>query len=702
VRLIANFNSYDSRVPFTSRGVLWWERTLSTERVRSERLGARKIGEPIHRRLDVPFSSFDLRIQTANHVVPTQTATHQEHAVRVLLVEDSQTAAEIVRRRLNAAHWPGLVLAHASSLDEAEPLLELRWDLVLLDLGLPGCRDLEALRWMRARCPDLPIVVLTGQDDVELAMRALEAEAQDYLVKRAIDTDTLVRSIRYAIGRQSILARLARAVEDATQSEARLRELMVRSSDGIVVVGPDDRVLFANPAALELLACTEADLLGQPLDRVDLTRNTCEIALDAPEHRVLDVRTVHADWQGTRVRMALLRDVTERARAEELRVQLERSERLAAVGRLAAGIAHEINNPLTYVRVNLELALRRLGTLASNDAEFLSERLSEAEEGIERVVRIVRDLRVFARVEADSAPRPIDVRVALENALKMAEPHLKHRARVHRALDAVPKVLGNEGRLAQVFLNLLVNAAQAIDEGHVGDHRIEVHAQNVGDEVVIEVRDTGRGIPPEHFPQLFEPFFSTKKPGEGSGLGLSICRNIIQSYGGSIAAESELGRGTCVRVRLPAWRGHESQHPLADDGESAGASHPRRRVLVVDDEPAIARALSELLRSQHEICIASSGEEAQAILERGEIFDVVLCDLVMDYGTGMELYLWIEKNRAELACRVIFMSGGGTTPETQRFLAEHAEHTLAKPLAPSELLMKIREIAPLDRRTPVR
>jgi signal transduction histidine kinase len=612
--------------------------------------------------------------------------------VRVLLIEDSLAAAEVVRRRLDASEFPDVYVGHVSTLEEAEPILDDGWNVVLLDLGLPGCDDLEALAWVRRKAPHLPIVVLTGHDDLALAMRALSAEAQDYLVKWRIDTDSLVRAIRYAIGRQSILARLAHAVEEARASEARLHQLTVRSADGILVVGPDARVVFANPAAQELLGRSEASLLGEPVP-IDLEHEEATL-VRGREEIVLDVRVAGVDWQGTPSRLALLRDVTSRRRSEELRVQLERSERLAAVGQLAAGVAHEINNPLTYVTVNLDLAKRELLALMQGgvDTSGILRRLAEAREGASRVVRIVRDLGMFARVEPDASPRPVDVNAAILSALNMAASHIKYRASVHKRLEEVPKVLAAEGRLSQVFLNLLVNAGQAIAEGHAADNRIEVRTfVEAGDTVVVEVSDTGHGIPEEHLHRLFEPFFTTKKVGEGSGLGLSICRSILETYGGSIEAESELGMGTRMRVRLPAHAGVEPKaSDPAMDGASARAAR-RGRILLVDDEPAILRVLSELLTPEHEVVTAVSGEDARTLLAIDDGFDVVICDVVMDDGTGIDLYRRIESQHPRLAQRVIFMTGGVMTAEAKDFLADHGDRLVPKPVDTEALRRRIAE-----------
>ncbi len=622
-------------------------------------------------------------------LVPQQSEEADRKTLRVLLIEDSPAAAEVVRRRLGASDLPDVHLGHVSSLEEAAVVLPGPWDVVLLDLGLPGCDELDALEWVRGAAPHLPIVVLTGHDDPALAMRALGAEAQDYLVKARIDSDSLARSIRYAVGRQTILKRLARSVEEARASEARLHHLTVRSADGIIVVGADGRVVFANPAAAELLDHHGRELVGEPSP---IPLDAEEIVLPrGREGIVLDVRVSSVDWLGEPSRLALLRDVTARRRSEELRMQLERSERLAAVGQLAAGVAHEINNPLTYVTVNLDLALRELAALRrlGVDVDSIVRRLTEAREGSSRVVRIVRDLGMFARVDPDAEARPVDVNAVILSALNMAASHIKYRAVVRKELGSVPKVLATEGRLSQVFLNLLVNAGQAIEEGHAAENTIEVRTFLDGDSVRVDIHDTGHGIPREHLESLFEPFFTTKKVGEGSGLGLSICRSILETYGGTIEAASERGKGTTMRVRLPAYDGPDVKAPGARTAPPYEPPGRRGRVLLVDDEPAILRALVEVLSPDHDTMTARSGEEARALLAVDDRFDVVLCDVVMDEGTGVELFRYLESEHPHLAPRVLFMTGGVMTPEAKELLASVLDRVVPKPVEPDLLRARV-------------
>jgi signal transduction histidine kinase len=238
-----------------------------------------------------------------------------------------------------------------------------------------------------------------------------------------------------------------------------------------------------------------------------------------------------------------------------LQTALAESERLAALGTLAAGVAHEINNPLSYVLSNIAYAARVVSGDAPAEREKteLRKALAEAEEGCVRIRTIVRDLQLFAR-PTDEETRPVDVRRVLDSSVALAAHELRQRARVVKEYGEVPLVDANEGRLGQVFINLLVNAAQAIPEGEAEKNEIRLSVRSDGPWVVIEVRDTGSGIPPEIRARIFEPFFTTKPVGVGTGLGLSIAHRLVVAAHGEIDVDSERGKGTTFRVRLPASR----------------------------------------------------------------------------------------------------------------------------------------------------
>jgi len=317
-----------------------------------------------------------------------------------------------------------------------------------------------------------------------------------------------------------------------------------------------------------------------------------------------------------------------RQRARELlaaREKLVQSEKLAVAGQLAAGVGHEINNPLSFVMGNIHFALEQVSALAEptlrQSLSETSEALEEARQGAERIRGIVRDLKTFARGD-DAQLRPVDVHAALEFSLSMAMNHIRYRAKVVKSFGSnVPNVWANEAKLGQVFLNLLVNAAQAIPEGDAEQHRIILTTSAQEHRVVVEVTDTGKGMTQEVLARAFEPFFTTKPVGEGTGLGLSICHGIIKALRGDLTAMSTPGKGSTFRVVLPI-RGAEAEALMpVMDAPAETLMVQGKRVLVIDDEPGIASVVRRIIGRGNEVVVAHSGREALEVLARDTDFD---------------------------------------------------------------------------------
>jgi len=369
--------------------------------------------------------------------------------------------------------------------------------------------------------------------------------------------------------------------------------------------------------------------------------------------------------------------------------KLVQSGKLMVAGQLATGVGHEINNPLSFVTGNLHVALEQLGALSQELAPPSAERLreltqalEEARKGAERIRTIVKELRTLAR-SSETHTGPVDVGAALEFSLSMAMPHIRHRAQVVRRFEPVPRVLGNESKLGQVLLNLLINAAQAIPEGDSTRHAITLLTRVEGSQVVIEVRDTGKGMNEEIRARIFEPFFTTKPPGEGTGLGLPISRDIIREMGGELRVQSELGRGSSFQVVLPVI--DETMTPVVAPTAVTQRPSPRRRVLIVDDEPSIGSMMKRVLGRNHEVTVVHSGREALALLSVDPGFDRVFCDLMMGDMTGMDLHAELAQRQPDYLPRFIFMTGGAFTERARAFLAEASVSSLDKPFEPVTL-----------------
>ena len=377
------------------------------------------------------------------------------------------------------------------------------------------------------------------------------------------------------------------------------------------------------------------------------------------------------------------------------------ADRLSAVTALAAGVAHELNNPLAYVMANLAFLADRTGRIAellsgapqtAQDAGLVAElndAMREARTGAERMRLVVRDLKTFARVEEEQH-RPIDVRPLLDSCMNVAWTEIRRRAHLSRDLEPVAPVLGDEARLSQVFLNLILNAAQSIPAGRADDHEVRIATRTLTDgRVAIEVHDTGTGIAPEHLPRIFDPFFTTKGPGSGTGLGLSICHAVVESMGGDIQVESTLGKGSTFRVVLAAAERQVAKEAGFPTPPPAPA---RARILVVDDEPLVGTVLRRTL-TEHEVTVVESGPAALDRISAGEKYDVVLSDLLMPGMSGMELYRTLVERDPVLARRFVFLTGGAFTPAAREFLETEQVAFIEKPFDLPALRAAVRRIA---------
>jgi PAS domain S-box-containing protein len=485
------------------------------------------------------------------------------------------------------------------------------------------------------------------------------------------------------------------AEEALRRSEARFRRLIEAAPQAIGVIR-DKALIFANPALVRMLGvASAADLVGRPVaafvEESTLVPPPPDSPASAPQvyrlrrpdgvEVLVEVDVVAAEFEGAPSVLAFARDVTERSRLQE---QLLQADRMATVGLLAAGVAHEINNPLAYVALILDELARHLPRLREEPARMderigtLLDLVAEARSGAERVGVIIRDLRTFSRAAAD--PTGVaDVRRVLDSSVKIAQNDIRHRARLVVELDAeLPPVAASEARLGQVFLNLLVNAVQAIPEGAPEKNVIKIVADRAGERVRVAVSDTGSGIPTEHMPRIFDPFFSTKDPGVGTGLGLSVCKSIVVALGGDIKVTSGVGVGTTFEVTLPVVSAVAASEPAPAATPAAAPAAKRVKILIVDDEPLLARALARELATDHEVAVASGGRRALEML-LAEDYELVLCDVMMPDLSGLELFDELRQRRPGSERKLVFMTGGMFTPRAQAFLERVDNPRVDKP-----------------------
>jgi PAS domain S-box-containing protein len=399
------------------------------------------------------------------------------------------------------------------------------------------------------------------------------------------------------------------------------------------------------------------------------------------------------------------RDVTEQKVAEErlreanaarekLEQQLILAGRMAAVGTLAAGVAHEINNPLAQVSGNLGMLLEDVeavvGRPTLEQVSSLKELLLEAEAGAERIRKIVRGLQTFSRAE-DERCTNIELEPLLEVSISSTLNEIRHRARLVREFGGTPRIEADEGRLGQVFINLLLNAAQALRESEQATNEIRVvTSTDATGNAVIEVRDNGVGIPSAIADRIFDPFFTTK-PNVGSGLGLSICRNVVTRLGGQLSVSSEHGKGAIFRVVLPPAAAVLPE-PAVVSVARASREVACASVLVVDDEPALGLVLQRVLR-EHEVSVVTTAKAALDLLGAGKRFDVILSDLMMPEMSGMDFYDELARRFPAYLERVVFVTGGAFTPSGREFLERVSNLRIRKPFDPRAIRELVQRVA---------
>ena len=486
----------------------------------------------------------------------------------------------------------------------------------------------------------------------------------------------------------------------------RFRQLIELAPDA-VWINDGKRLCFANPTAarmlrydsVEALLATDPRNIVAPEEQASMRARTQEMfrtgkSLPPRDYRtrrsdgtwvMTEVQSMPIEWEGVPAILGFARDVTER---KEMEARLAQSERLAALGTLLAGIAHEMNNPLSYTLLGIEQAVAQLETLGAPAAEVakLREALDGAHHGATRVAAVIGQIRASSRPSDAADQGPVELRAVLEAALRVTHNEIHHRARLVTELGDVPTIRGCAQRLEQVFLNLLVNAVQALPDGRADNEiRVVLRATPAG-QVVVEVSDNGPGIPEDVRSRIFDPFFTTKPVGLGLGLGLSICHGIITNHGGTITADSELGRGSTFRVVLPVAAEAAPEPPrAAPAARAADAPARRRRVLVIDDEPALATMIRRILDRECDVDVTIDAREGLERLAGPETYDVVLCDLMMPNMTGMDLFAEVARRQPGLERRFVFMTGGAFTPRATEFLAQVKNRRLEKPFETSVL-----------------
>ena len=519
-----------------------------------------------------------------------------------------------------------------------------------------------------------------------------------------------------------------RSSESSNDFEHRFRALVECSADAIFITDFNSaKFIEINPIACELFGYDREELrgmTGRQLHPAEDAAVVDEISQDlvtkgAAHRRAVrllkksgetfwaELRSSAYSFESRKLYVTLVRDVSAHLSREhdlqdayrslkETEAHLVRSSRLAAIGQLAAGVAHEVNNPAASALTNLELLKRDLSKLAASmhDSEIdvttaisavehfvadATESVRDSLEAIQRIALTVKGLRGFSRIEEDDIEN-VDINEVVRAACNLVRHQIRHTAEVRCHLGATMTVPGSRGRLVQVVLNLLLNAAHAIEEG--GGGRIEVHTLSTSDGILLRVLDDGPGVPCDIKDQIFDPFFTTKAADRGTGLGLSVCLDIVRRHSGVLRlATSTLG-GAGFEALIPF---HTGLRPRVSAHPPSMLPQPALRLLIVDDEVSLVRSYRRLLGRKHEVIGAYGGEEALAILAQDRAFDLILCDLMMPGTDGAAVYDAVRQKYPELLERLVFCSGGPTSARAQQLVAQPGVTLLEKPVASDTL-----------------
>ncbi len=525
----------------------------------------------------------------------------------------------------------------------------------------------------------------------------------------------------------------ARSAELAAPEE-RYRTLVECSSDAIFVYDHDSgSLVHANRAGAELFGYSKNLLLKQSFKELFASEDVADAVMTeladsgkAIRSRIqllrqdglqffadVSVASIHA--AASRQCVMVIRDVSQQVRRDrdlavanetlrDAQAQLVHSSKLAAIGELAAGVAHEVNNPAAFVSVYLSEVRREVarveGRMLRLKAKYarnvevqaalaeleggarpfseLHEMLVDSIDGVQRIAATVKELRAFSRIEREDAEL-LDINEIVRTAFKVCHTQIRYRARLEESLLATRSVVASRGRLIQVMTNLLTNAAQAIEDGGAEQHRIRVSTEDTDAYLRICVEDTGSGMDPETRAKIFQPFFTTKSREVGTGLGLALCANIVRDHLGEISVQSKPGGPTRFEVRIPYNTGLIPRHAKASRAPSQ-LPHLRKKLLIIDDEVQLLRAYQRSLSRYHDVETAVGGEEGLARILQTPDFDLIVCDLMMPNVDGVAVHAALSKQAPHLLKRLVFSTGGVFTKRCQDFLTSAGNIQLQKPL----------------------
>jgi PAS domain S-box-containing protein len=624
--------------------------------------------------------------------------------IRILYVDDNPLDRELVRDALEKEQ-EGFLVTEASSCREFEAHLDKGgFDLVLSDFNILGFEGLQVIETVRARDPELPVVIVTGTGSEEIAVEALRSGATDYVIKSPRHIQRLPLTIHAVLERHKLQGDKARA-------EAAFKNLVNNAPIGIFIV-QHGRFRLVNPRFLSIAGCPEAELLGrdalslvapefreavreQILKMVRgerLTPFEFQIITPDGQRRWLMESVSPTLYAGDKAVLGYCTDITEH---KQMTNQFLQAQKMEAVGRLAGGVAHDFNNMLMAIMGYAEVMMQEL-----HQDDPLYHSVAEITRAAERAASLTRQLLAFSRKQI-LEHRVINLNAVFSSMENMLQRLLGEDIELILALDPqVAAVKTDPGQMEQVIMNLAVNARDAMPRGgkliietsnvYLDEIYAQAHAEvTPGPHVRLAISDNGMGIAPEAMPYLFEPFYTTKEVGKGTGLGLSTVYGIAKQSGGHITVYSEPGGGATFKIYLPQAVEAAQAVKIAIPITLPEGSET---ILVVEDEDLLRGLIVRILHLYgYQTIEARNGGEAILACERHqEQIHLLLTDVVMPQMSGRELAERLCTLHPEM--KVLFMSGYTVDAVIQHGIREEKTAFIQKPFRPLALASKVREV----------
>jgi len=632
--------------------------------------------------------------------------------IRILYIDDYELDRELVRDALEREHG-GFKVTEACNRREFEALLKNQdFDVILSDFNIAGFEGLQVIETVRAHDPRIPVIIVTGTGSEEIAARALKQGASDYVIKRPQHIRKLPQTIFAAIEKKALRDQREKAEAALRESERRYKNILENVLMGVYQVTLDGKFLFANKKLIEIFGCSSyeeleaiesiADLYARPDERnrvvdkiISKGSMTAEVEFRRKDGQKIWVR-LHArktmTEQGEIILEGLMEDITE---VRNMAVQLQRAQKMEAIGTLASGIAHDFNNILGAILGYAELGRMELPP----DSEVIED-LDEVIRAGNRAKRLVQQILTVSR-EHPQEQQPLQIRYIVREALKLLRSTLPTTIEIKEPLSRECGVVrADPTQIHQVIMNLCTNAGHAMerDGGVLTVELADVELDDIatvmhmdmepGSYLRLTISDTGHGMKPRIMARIFDPYFTTKDVGEGTGLGLSVAQGIVNAHGGAITVYSEPGVGSTFHVYLPVISEEGTEKKEAEQETFPTGSE---RILFVDDEEVLVKVGRQMLqRLGYEVVTQTGSAEALALFrENPDRFDLVITDTTMPHMPGDVLAQELMKIRPDIP--VIICTGHSKRISQDKANALGIKGLMMKPLTLHELARTVKD-----------